>query len=71
MIPEDIKEKCCNQNLGSNERGVALLDCVISKLEGEPSDFIKFVITLESNAYLRSQAEKLVKSYCKFMTCSG
>ena len=65
MIPEDIKEKACNQNLGSNERGVALLDSVQSKLEGEPSNFSKFVAILESEPYLRSQAEQLVKNYCE------
>ena len=65
MIPGDIKEKACNLNLGSNERGVALLDCVQSKLEGEPSDFSKFVAILESEPYLRSQAKQLVKNYCE------
>ena len=65
MIPEGIKEKACNQRLDSNERGVALLDSVQSKFEGEPSDFSKFVAILESEPYLRSQAEQLVKNYCK------
>ena len=65
MIPREVYEKASNQSLGSNERGVALLDSVQSKLEGEPSDFIKFVVILESDSYLRSQAEKLVKSYCE------
>ena len=65
MIPQGIKEKACNQNLDSNERGVALLDSVQSKLKGEPSDFGKFVVILESEPYLRSQAEQLVKNYCE------
>ena len=63
MIPEGIKEKACKDNLDSNERGVALLDSVQSKLKGEPSDFSKFVVILESESYLRSQAKQLVKSY--------
>ena len=63
MIPEGIKEKACKDNLDSNERGVALLDSVQSKLEGKPSDYSKFVAILESEPYLRSQAEQLVKSY--------
>ena len=63
MIPESIKEKACNQHLDSNDRSVALLDSVQSKLEGEPSDFSKFVVILESEPYFRSQAKQLVKSY--------
>ena len=65
MIPGGIKEKACNQHLDSNERGVALLDSVQSKLEEEPSDFSKFVAILESEPYLRSQAKQLVKNYCE------
>ena len=65
MIPQGIKEKACKDNLDSNERGVALLDSVQSKLEGEPSNFSKFVVILESEPYLRSQAEQLIKSYCE------
>ena len=65
MIPKGVKEKTCNQNLDSNERGVALLDCVQSKLEDEPSDLRKFVVILESKPYLRLLAEKLVQSYCE------
>ena len=65
MIPEGIKEKACNQNLSTNERGVAVLDSVQSKLKGEPSDLSKFVVILESEPYLRSQAEQLVKNYCE------
>ena len=65
LIPEVIKEKACNQNLGSVERGMALLDSVRSKLMEEPSEFSKLIVILESDPYLKSQAEKLVKSYCE------
>ena len=65
MIPQGIKEKACKDNLDSNERGVAVLDSVQSKLEEEPSDFNKFVIILESEPYLRSQAKQLAKNYCE------
>ena len=65
MITEGIKEKACNQNLDISVRGIALLDSVQSRLEGEPSDLRKFVVILESNPYLKSQAEKLVQSYCE------
>ena len=66
MIPEGIKEKACNQVFGSNERCVALLlDSIQTKLEVEPSNFIKFVAILESEPFLRSQAEQLVKNYCE------
>ena len=65
MIPEGIKEKACNQNLSTNERGVAVLDSVQSKLKGEPSNFNKFVVILESEPYIRSQAEQLIKNYCE------
>ena len=66
MITEGIKEKACNQNLDSSVRGIALLDGVQSRLEGEPSDFSKFVVVLESKGgFFKSQAEKLVQSYCE------
>ena len=54
-----------HENLSTNERGVTVLDSVQSKLKGEPSDFSKFVVILESEPYLRSQAEQLVKNYCE------
>ena len=65
MIPDGVKENACNQNFGSNERGVALLDCVQSNLKGKPSDFSKFVAILKSEPFFEELAEKLVQSYCE------
>ena len=65
MIPQCICEKACNQSLGSSEKGVALLDCIESHFEAEPSDFVKLVDILESEPFLTKLAEKLVKSYCE------
>ena len=65
MIPQDICEKACNQNLGSTERGVALLDCIESQLEAKPSDFTKLVDILKSEPFLTERAEKLVEDYCE------
>ena len=70
MIPEGVYERANNQSLGVNERGAALLDSVQSKIEEEPSNYTKFIFILESIAYLRSQAENLVTSYCELTTVS-
>ena len=65
MITEGVKGKACNEYLDSKIRGIALLDGVQSRLEGEPSDLRKFVDILESEHYLKSGAENLIKSYCE------
>ena len=64
MIPEGVKENACNSNLARKERGMALLDCVQSKIEENPSNFSKFVVILGlTDSFLKSQAEKLVENY--------
>ena len=65
MIPGCVCEKACNQSLSSNEKGVALLDCIQSRLEVKPSDFTNLVSILESEPFLKDLAEKLVKEYCE------
>ena len=65
MIPQGICEKACNQSLSSNERGVALLDCIESRVEVKPSDFVTFVNILESEPFLAEQAGKLLERYCE------
>ena len=65
IISGDVREKACNQSLGSSERGGALLDCVEARVMAVPSDFAKVVNILEAEPYLRFSAEELVKSYCE------
>ena len=65
MIPKSIQQKVCNEHKDVNERGVALLDCVESRLEVMPSDLTKVVDILESEPFLRSLADRLVDSYCE------
>ena len=65
IISGEVREKACNQSLGSSERGGALLDCVEARVMAVPSDFAKIVDILEAEPFLSSSAEKLVKSYCE------
>ena len=65
MIPQVVYELVCIGNKGASERGVALLDCVESRIEAVPSDFTKVVNILEGEGFLRPGAEELVNSYCE------
>ena len=65
MIPRRVYELVCNENKGLGERGMALLDCVESRIEAVPSDFTKVVNILEEEPFLESLAKDLVESYCK------
>ena len=63
MIPQEVYELACNGNKGASERGVALLDCVESRVEAVPSDFTEVVDILEADGFLEPGAEELIKSY--------
>jgi hypothetical protein len=65
MIPRGVYELACNENKGPSERGVALLDCIESRIEAVPSDFTKIIHILEAEPFLESQAHALIRSYCK------
>ena len=65
MIPQGVYDKAGNQSLSFTERGKDLLDCVGLKIEESSSNLEKVVAILESEPYLRSQAEQLVKNYCE------
>ena len=69
MIPQGVCELVCIGNKGASERGVALLDCVESRIEAVPSDFTKVVLILEADGFLQPGAEELVKSYCESIQC--
>ena len=71
MIPEEVYELVCNGNKGARERGVALLDCVESRIQAVPSDFTKVVNILEEEDFLRPGAEELLKSYCESIQCDN
>jgi hypothetical protein len=66
MIPRGVYELACNANKVPSERGVALLDCIESRIEAVPSDFTKIIHILEAEPFLESQANALIKSYCKW-----
>jgi hypothetical protein len=65
IIPKHVYEKACNEHLGSTEKGVALLDCVMSRLEAVPSDFSKVVDILKAERFLESVANDLIHDYCE------
>jgi hypothetical protein len=65
IISRGVYEFTCNENKGPSERGVALLDCIRSRIEAVPSDFAKIIKILEAEPFLKSQANALIKSYCK------
>ena len=65
MISRKIRDKAFNSHLDITERGVALLDCVESRIEAVPSDFTKVVHILEEEPFLESLAKDLIQSYCK------
>lgn len=65
MIPKEIYEIACNENRGSSERGVSLLECVEARIEAVPSDFTKVIQVLQSEPFLCSLADGLVHGYCK------
>jgi hypothetical protein len=70
MIPRGVYELACNENKGPSERGVALLDCIESRIEAVPSDFAKIFHILEAEPFLRTLAHALIKSYCKWRDCA-
>ena len=63
ILSLEVYEKVCNENIGSSERGGALLECVEARIGAQPSDFTKIVYILESNPFLAVLAEGLVQSY--------
>ena len=65
IIPRHVYEKACNEHLGSTERGVALLDCIGSRIEVVPSDFSKVVDVLKAEPFLELVASELVHTYCE------
>lgn len=45
---------------------MALLECLEDRIGAIPTDFKKVVLILESEPFLRSQADDLVKQYCEY-----
>lgn len=64
LVPGQLYDKVVNDYLNPTERVLALLDCVESRIEVVPSDFIKFVRILEEVLPLEPLAKDLVQSYC-------
>ena len=65
MIPQDVYDKATNNVISENERGLVLLDCIEGKIVEDSSNLKKIVNILESERFLASQAEQLVKGYSK------
>jgi len=64
LISDDVRDKACNEVLGNKVRGVALLDCIESRIEGDLY-FHDFVKILKDELFLREAADHLVHSYCE------
>ena len=62
MIPEDVYHIACNTSKNVSERGMALLDCIETRLQVYPADLAKLVELLEAEPYLRSLAKDLLQS---------
>jgi hypothetical protein len=65
MIPRRVYDLACNEAKDPSERGVALLDCIESRIGAVPSDFTKIVSILKEERFLESLANAVIKSYCK------
>jgi len=64
LISEDVRDKACNEVLGKKMRGVALLDCIESRIEGD-LNFHDFIKILEDETFLREAAHRLIHNYCE------
>ena len=63
MISQDVYEIASNDSKEISKRGVALLDCIETRLQVYPSDLAKLVELLEAEPFLRSLSKDLYKSY--------
>ena len=63
MISRDVYEIASNDSKEISKRGVALLDCIETRLQVYPADLAKLVELLEAEPFLRSLAKDLLQSY--------
>ena len=63
MISEDVYEIVCNDSKEISKRGVALLNCIETRLQVYPADLAKLVELLEAEPFLESLAKDLLQSY--------
>jgi hypothetical protein len=63
IIPDHVREKVCNEYLGRTERCAALLNCVATRIQAVPKNFITFVDILMAEPYLESLGNDLIHSY--------
>ena len=59
MISEEVYETASNTSKSPSERGVALIDCLETRLKAFPEDFRRVVEILETEPYLRTLVECL------------
>ena len=65
IIPKETYEKALNEMHTSTIRTMEVLDAVESKIRIQPSVFTNFIHILESEPFLCTLSDLLVKSYCK------
>ena len=63
MISQDVFDNVSNHSLGISDRVRTLLNCIEDRVNVLPSDFTKVVHILETEPFLESGVEGLVKSY--------
>jgi len=65
IITESVKDQACNENQGKDERGVALLNGIESRIKGMSSEFRKLIEILKSKPFFATLGNDLVQAYCK------
>ena len=66
IIPKETYEKASNEMHTPTIRTMEVLDAVESKMRIQPSIFTKFIHILESEPFLHTLADLLIKSYSKW-----
>ena len=67
IISQEVYDTACNENKDKNQRCVALLDCVEARVELVPLDFNKVLHILQSEGFLVSLADSLIKTYSEWV----
>jgi len=72
IITEEVRSNACHASRTSVERSRVLLDCMESKIEGDPSCFKKIIRIMKSEDLgFKSVAEALLEKYCELSSfCS-
>jgi len=72
IITKEVFKNARHVNRTDSEKSEALLDCMESKIEDDPSYFKKIVDILKSKDLdLESVAEALMERYCEYIECNS